>query len=213
MRIRSDVTVGPVNALRSQPPPCHLAHRRPTPPRLPAVLSLISSLSPSSLPPASHRAACARCVIIQSTRYADTESPQIRQQIQVQANDAQQEHINLKRRAVDAEQRSDATRRPRKRRKRGDRARDADDSEVNAQTTELRVREAGRHFAIRKAIFLLDDDVMNTQEDDDFDIDQEFASADNERQGQLRDILAFLPDDVQPKIEQPWVQDSVRHRF
>ncbi|KAJ7095547.1 hypothetical protein C8R44DRAFT_749104 [Mycena epipterygia] len=93
-------------------------------------------------------------------------------------------------------------------RRRGDRARDAGDSEVNAQTIELRVRDAGRHFAIQKALFLIDDDIMNTQEDKDFDIDQEFASTNNERQGQLRDILSVLPDDVQPKINQPWVQDS-----
>ncbi|KAJ7500697.1 hypothetical protein B0H11DRAFT_2225091 [Mycena galericulata] len=132
----------------------------------------------------------------------------IRQQIQVQANDAQEEHVNLKRRAVDAEQQADTTRKRRKTRKRGDRARDADDSEVNAQATETRIRDAGRYFAVQKAIFLIDEDVMNTEEDEDFDVDHEFDSSENELQGQLRDILAVLPDQVKPKIKQLWVQDS-----
>ncbi|KAJ6534561.1 hypothetical protein B0H10DRAFT_2246888 [Mycena sp. CBHHK59/15] len=132
----------------------------------------------------------------------------IRQQIQVQANDAQEEHVNLKRRAVDAEQQADTTRKRRKTRKRGDRARDAEDSEVNAQTTEIRIRDAGRYFAVQKAIFLIDDDIMNTDENEDFDVDHEFDSSENELQGQLRDILAVLPDQVKPKIKQLWVQDS-----
>ncbi|KAJ6627811.1 hypothetical protein B0H10DRAFT_310305 [Mycena sp. CBHHK59/15] len=132
----------------------------------------------------------------------------IRQQIQVQANDAQEEHVNLKRRAVDAEQQADTTRKRRKTRKRGDRARDAEDSEVNAQTTEIRIRDAGRYFAVQKAIFLIDEDVMNTDENEDFDVDHEFDSSENELQGQLRDILAVLPDQVKPKIKQLWVQDS-----
>ncbi|KAJ7486612.1 hypothetical protein FB451DRAFT_1227644 [Mycena latifolia] len=132
----------------------------------------------------------------------------IRQQLQVQANDAQQEQVNLKRRAVDAEQQADATRRPRKLRKRGDRARDAEQSEVNPQATETRIRDAGRSFAIQNALFLIDEDVMNMEEDEDFDFDHEFDSAQNELQGQLRDILAVLPGDVKPKITQRWVQDS-----
>ncbi|KAJ7745565.1 hypothetical protein DFH07DRAFT_776677 [Mycena maculata] len=132
----------------------------------------------------------------------------IRQQIQVQANDAQEECVNLKRRAVDAEQQADTTRKRRKTRKRGDRARDADDLEVNAQATETRIRDAGRYFAVQKAILLINEDIMNTEENEDFDVDHEFDSSENELQGQLRDILAVLPDHVKPKIKQLWVQDS-----
>jgi hypothetical protein len=44
------------------------------------------------------------------------DSVQIRQQLQVHANDAQQQAVNLKRRAVDAEQQVDATRKLRKKR-------------------------------------------------------------------------------------------------
>jgi hypothetical protein len=98
-------------------------------------------------------------------------------------------------------------------RKRSDRARDADVSEVNPEDIETRIREAGRHFALTKAIFLIDDDVMSTEEDDSFDFDHEFDSIKSERQGQLRDILTVLPDDVKPKIKQRWVQDSVRNQF
>ncbi|KAJ7863382.1 hypothetical protein B0H13DRAFT_2354218 [Mycena leptocephala] len=163
----------------------------PTPPSSPRplhdLLALAQQLTPSKSPRTVRR---------------------LRQQLQVQANEAQQEHANLKRRAVDAEQQVDTARKPRKMRKRGDRARDADDSEVNPQDTETRIREAARHFALTQAIFLIDDDVMNTEEDNSFDFDKEFDSTKSERQGQLRDILAILPDDVKPKIKQRWVQDS-----
>ncbi|KAJ7511939.1 hypothetical protein B0H11DRAFT_1899436 [Mycena galericulata] len=40
------------------------------------------------------------------------------------------------------------------------------------------------------------------------DLDHEYDSPKTERQGQLRDILEVLPDDVKPKISQTWVQDS-----
>ncbi|KAJ7667773.1 hypothetical protein DFH06DRAFT_1381489 [Mycena polygramma] len=132
----------------------------------------------------------------------------IRRQLQLQANDAQQEHVNLKRRAVDAEHQNDATRKPKKRRRRGDRARDVDDPELNAQAVEARIRQAGRGFALQKALFVTDDNVFDTKLADDFDFDREFASSQNERQAQIRDILAMLPDSVRPKISQEWVQDS-----
>ncbi|KAJ7915927.1 hypothetical protein B0H13DRAFT_1871670 [Mycena leptocephala] len=89
----------------------------------------------------------------------------------------------------------------------GDPARDVDDSEVNPQDTETRIHEAARHFALMQAIFLIDDDVMNT-EDANFDFDKEFDFTKSEQQGQLCDILTILPDDVKPKIKQRWVQDS-----
>jgi hypothetical protein len=97
-------------------------------------------------------------------------------------------------------------------RKRNDRARDADNSELNPQDTETRIRDAGRHFALTEAIFLIDDDIMDTVADASFDFAKEFDSSKNERQGQLRDILAILPDDVRPKVNKRWVQDSVRNQ-
>ncbi|KAJ7608964.1 hypothetical protein DFH06DRAFT_1247177 [Mycena polygramma] len=132
----------------------------------------------------------------------------IRRQLQLQANDAQQEHVNLKRRAVDAEHQNDATRKPKKKRRRGDRARDVNDPELDAQAVEARIRQAGRCFAVQKALFVNDDAVFDTKPADDFDFDREFASSQNELQGQIRDILAVLPDSVRPKIDQEWVQDS-----
>ncbi|KAJ6459763.1 hypothetical protein C8R47DRAFT_1081161 [Mycena vitilis] len=118
----------------------------------------------------------------------------LRRQLQLQANDVQQEHVNLKRRAVDAEHQNDTSRRPRKTRRRGDRARDVDDPDLNAQAVEARIRQAGRSFALQKALFVADDDVFDTKLADDFDFNREFASSQNERQAQIRDILAMLPD-------------------
>ncbi|KAJ7136491.1 hypothetical protein C8R43DRAFT_1109967 [Mycena crocata] len=163
----------------------------PSPPSTPRpldeLLSIAQQVSPSKSPRSVRR---------------------LRQQLQLRANDAQQQQLNLKRRAVDAEQQLNTNRKPRKMRKRCDRARDADDSEVNPQAIESRIRDAGRCFAIRTALFLIDDEVLNTAEDESFDPDHEFDSAENEIQGQLRDVLAVLPDDLRPKLNQPWVQDS-----
>jgi hypothetical protein len=84
---------------------------------------------------------------------------------------------------------------------------------VNLEATEAHVREAGRYFAIQNALFLINDDVLNTKQDPDFDLDYEYDSSKTERQGQPHDILEVLPDDVKPTISQTWVQDSVRNRF
>ncbi|KAJ7909987.1 hypothetical protein B0H13DRAFT_2329795 [Mycena leptocephala] len=165
--------------------------RSPTPPSSPRPLHDLLALTQQLTPSKSPRAVC-----------------RIRQQIQAQANEAQQEQANLKRRAVDAEHQVDTSRKPRKMRKRNDRARDADDSELNPQDTETRIRDAGRHFALTEAIFLIDDDIMDTVADASFDFAEEFDSSKNERQCQLRDILAILPDDVRPKVNKRWVQDS-----
>ncbi|KAJ6550959.1 hypothetical protein DFH09DRAFT_1319532 [Mycena vulgaris] len=163
--------------------------RSPTPPLSPLhdILNLTQQLTPRKSPRTVNK---------------------IRQQLQVHANDAQQQAVNLKCRAVDAEQQVDATRKPRKKRRRCDRARGADDSKFNPEATEARVREAGRYFAIQNALFLIDDEVLNTKQDPDFDLDHEYDSSKTERQGQLHDILEVLPDEVEPKISQTWVQDS-----
>ncbi|KAJ7811932.1 hypothetical protein B0H13DRAFT_2383572 [Mycena leptocephala] len=165
-----------------------------------------SSPTPSSSPQPLHD------LLALTQQLTPSKSPRavrrIRQQIQAQANEAQQEQANLKRRAVDAEHQVDTSRKPRKMRKRNDRARDADNSELNPQDTETRIRDAGRHFALTEAIFLIDDDIMDTVADTSFDFAKEFDSSKNERQGQLRDILAILPDDVRPKVNKRWVQDS-----
>ncbi|KAJ7777850.1 hypothetical protein DFH07DRAFT_766083 [Mycena maculata] len=133
---------------------------------------------------------------------------QIRDQIQVQANDAQQERTKLKRLAIDAEQQADTARKPAKRRKRGDRAQDADESEPNAKKLETVIRDAGRNFTITRSLFLIDHAVFTTEPDFNFNYDHEFDSTENELKGQLCDILAVLPESVRPKINQQWVQDS-----
>ncbi|KAJ7687366.1 hypothetical protein B0H17DRAFT_1136284 [Mycena rosella] len=110
----------------------------PTPPSTPRLvddlLALTQQLTPSKSPRSLHK---------------------IRHDIQLQANDVQQEHVTLKRRAVDAEQQVNLTRRPRKKRKHGDRTRNADDTEFNTEATEAR---------IRNALFLIDDDILDTEE-------------------------------------------------
>ncbi|KAJ7651828.1 hypothetical protein B0H17DRAFT_1147593 [Mycena rosella] len=65
----------------------------------------------------------------------------LRQQLQVQANDTQQEHLALKHRTVDAEQQVDTNRKPRKMRKHSDRVCNTDTSEINLRAIEARIRD------------------------------------------------------------------------
>ncbi|KAJ7698857.1 hypothetical protein B0H14DRAFT_2649340 [Mycena olivaceomarginata] len=130
----------------------------------------------------------------------------IGQDLQLQANNLAQECDSLKQRAVDAEQQVDATRRPWKKCKRGDCAHNAGEGEVNTETTETRIHDVGHGFAIQKALVLIENGISTTEEDEDFDVDHEFDSTDNELQGELHNILALLPNDVRPKINQSWVQ-------
>ncbi|KAF7344094.1 hypothetical protein MVEN_01699100 [Mycena venus] len=164
--------------------------------------------SSSSSPPTSPRTI--DDLLTLSQQLTPTKSPRtirkLRQQIQAHANEARQENIDLKRRAADACEQADAVRKPSKKRKRGDRACDADASEVNPATTEARTRHAGRLFALTKALFLIDDEVFDQKLDEEFDFSCEFESLDNELQGQLYDIVSVLPVDVKSKIHQEWVQ-------
>ncbi|KAJ7214957.1 hypothetical protein GGX14DRAFT_295729, partial [Mycena pura] len=69
-------------------------------------------------------------------------------------------------------------------------------------------REAGRRFALTKAMFIVDETVWTVEEDDDFDFANEFVSLDTQIQGQLRDILDALPDDIKSKRKQEWIAKS-----
>ncbi|KAJ7236319.1 hypothetical protein C8J57DRAFT_1376700 [Mycena rebaudengoi] len=92
---------------------------------------------------------------------------------------------SLKRRLTDIENQAATTQRP-KQRKRLNRAAHADESIPNPQTIEERTREKGRQFLIEEALFLVDTDVFTVDEDEDFDVSEEFASDKNKIQGQLR---------------------------
>ncbi|KAJ7196838.1 hypothetical protein GGX14DRAFT_303646, partial [Mycena pura] len=54
----------------------------------------------------------------------------------------------------------------------------------------------GRHFLVQEALFLVDPDVFTVDIDEDFDPRDEFSSDKNKIQGQLRQIMHYLPDDV-----------------
>ncbi|KAJ7888423.1 hypothetical protein B0H14DRAFT_2562393 [Mycena olivaceomarginata] len=111
----------------------------------------------------------------------------LRRNMQSSANAVREDLSFLKRRVTDLEKLSASTARPRKQRKRNNRAANADDSIPDPQTIEERTREKGRHFVIQEALFLLDDE---------FDAIPEFATEKNRVQGQLRQILKYLPADV-----------------
>ncbi|KAJ6625193.1 hypothetical protein B0H10DRAFT_2212199 [Mycena sp. CBHHK59/15] len=103
---------------------------------------------------------------------------------------------------------ADAVRKPTKRHKRGDRAHDADASEVNPVTIEEHTRHAGRLFTLTKSLFLIDDEVFDLKLDEEFNFSCEFESPENKLQGQLYDIVSLLPVNVKSKIHQEWVQQA-----
>ncbi|KAJ7714999.1 hypothetical protein B0H14DRAFT_2644293 [Mycena olivaceomarginata] len=69
-----------------------------------------------------------------------------------------------------------------------------------------RLREPGRSHAGRKAacspskkaFFLVDDTVFEVEEDEDFDEGTEFSTDKNKIQGQLHQVLRYLPNDAKP---------------
>ncbi|KAJ7128627.1 hypothetical protein C8R44DRAFT_193301 [Mycena epipterygia] len=141
-----------------------------------ALLDLVQQLTPSRPPDALRR---------------------LRRNLQSGANDIREDVSSLKRRITDLENSAAITARPRKQRKRLNRAAHADDSITNPQTIEDRTREKGRHFLVQEALFLVDPDVFTVDQDEDFDPRNEFSSDKNKIQGQLRQIMRYLPDDVQ----------------
>ncbi|KAJ7289791.1 hypothetical protein C8J57DRAFT_1278429 [Mycena rebaudengoi] len=120
----------------------------------------------------------------------------LRRNIQLCANEIKDDVSSLKRRLTDTENQAATTQRPKKQRKRLNRAAHADESIPNPQTIEERTREKGRQFLIEEALFLVDTDVFTVDEDEDFDVSEEFASDKNKIQGQLPQVLKYLPDDV-----------------
>ncbi|KAJ6493779.1 hypothetical protein DFH09DRAFT_1104455 [Mycena vulgaris] len=118
---------------------------------------------------------------------------QLRADIQARANDANEERRAMTRRIADLENQDRSFQRPQKRRKRNNRAVDADDSIPNPVTLEARCRCAGRHFVIEEALFLVDTQLIWTVDlDDAFNANNEFADEKSRVQGQLRDVIGLL---------------------
>jgi hypothetical protein len=116
----------------------------------------------------------------------------------------------MKRRLTDFENQAVSSQHPRKRRKRLNRAADADESIENPNSLEDRTREKGRLFTIQEALFLVDDSVFEVDEDEDFDESAEFTTDKNKIQGQLRQVLRYLPNDAKPFRSTTLVSGAVR---
>lgn len=132
------------------------------------------------------------------------------QDIQSRANDAAESHGAVKRKLADITSQLGNARPPRKRRLRHHRAAQAASDVENPATLEDRVRAAGRHFAIEYGLFLFTGihALLDTDEDPSFNEDSEFASEDSRIQGQLRDVIALLPEDAKGIRKQDWIGDS-----
>ncbi|KAJ7124795.1 hypothetical protein C8R43DRAFT_1135473 [Mycena crocata] len=158
-----------------------------------------STLPPSSSPPSTPSRATDDLLNL-AQQMTPSKPPEVMRRLRIslqsRANDVRDDVSTLKRRIVDLENQSATTARPRKQRKRLNRAAHADDSIENPQTIEDRSREAGRQFVVQEALFLVDADIFSVDEDEDFDPSDEFTSDKNKIQGQLRQILHYLPNDV-----------------
>ncbi|KAJ7112314.1 hypothetical protein C8R44DRAFT_882687 [Mycena epipterygia] len=130
--------------------------------------------------------------------------------IQSLVNDVGESHSAIKRKLADVTNQLGTTRKPRKRRMRGNRATEAPDDVENPDTLEDRVRKAGRHFVIERGLFLFTDvhDLLATEEDPTFSEDTEFDSENSRIQGQLRDVIALLPGDARAIREQEWIASA-----
>ncbi|KAJ7709485.1 hypothetical protein B0H17DRAFT_1190688 [Mycena rosella] len=100
--------------------------------------------------------------------------------LQSGANNASEAHGKLKRKLADISNQLSNAPLPRKRRHRHSRAAAAADEVENPTTLEERVRSAGCHHAVEYGLFLHSD----------------FDTEKSRVQGQLRDIVALLPDDA-----------------
>ncbi|KAJ6523334.1 hypothetical protein B0H19DRAFT_1201873 [Mycena capillaripes] len=131
---------------------------------------------------------------------------QLRAEIQARANDAEEADSAKNLQIADLTNQVLPTKPAHKRRKRFHRADGADDSIPNPVTLEERVREAGRHFVVVQALFLVDPRLTWTVEyNEDFDFAVEFDSKANKVQGQLHDVIALLPSDAVPLRTEPWI--------
>ncbi|KAJ7759513.1 hypothetical protein B0H16DRAFT_1456792 [Mycena metata] len=130
--------------------------------------------------------------------------------IQSLVNDVGESHSNLKRKLADVTNELGSTRKPRKRRMRGNRATDAPADVENPDSLEERVRTAGRHFTIEYGLFLVTgiDNLLATEEDPNFQERTEFASDASRIQGQLRDVLVLLPADAHVIRTQEWIASA-----
>ncbi|KAJ7267759.1 hypothetical protein C8J57DRAFT_1469237 [Mycena rebaudengoi] len=135
---------------------------------------------------------------------------QICQDIQSLANEATESHSVVKRKLADVTNQLGDARPRRKRRLRHHRAAQAADDVENPATLEDRVRAAGRHFVIEYGLFLFTGihALLDTDEDPNFSEDTEFDSEDSCIQGQLRDVMALLPEDARVIRKQDWIGDS-----
>ncbi|KAJ6578085.1 hypothetical protein B0H19DRAFT_575320 [Mycena capillaripes] len=87
--------------------------------------------------------------------------------------------------------------------------------ELTATELETRVQQTGRKFVIlcRLWLCLADNDYeafFKADPDDEYNAELRFNSDDDIRQGQLREVLDILPDDLMPFRKHAWLAQAVR---
>ncbi|KAK6983846.1 hypothetical protein R3P38DRAFT_2807856 [Favolaschia claudopus] len=157
-----------------------------------------SSLPPSSPPSSPTRATDDLLDLLQQLSPSKPPDVQrrIQRDIQARTNELRDGVGSLKRRLTDAENQSISQAQPKRQRGRFNRAAQADDSVEDAASIEGAAREAGRHFVVQESLFLVDTAVLTVAIDPDFEPATEFDSAKNRVQGQLLQVMHYLPEDI-----------------
>jgi hypothetical protein len=117
----------------------------------------------------------------------------------------------MKRKLADVTNQLDEGRPARKHRLCHNRAAEAEDEVPDAGTLEERVRHTGRHFVVEYGLFLAVDEtkLFASEEDPNFNDDIEFQSDTTRIQGQLRDVLALLPEEALEIRQHKWIASAV----
>ncbi|KAF7371642.1 hypothetical protein MVEN_00019900 [Mycena venus] len=152
------------------------------------------SESPPRTPPAAQAARADILNLTQQLTPSALPRPlrSLRAQLQVKANQADDQFAERERELAEFNISAHAHGRPRKLRKRHNRAVDASDSVPNPATLEERCRHAGRHCALELVLFPRDE-VWKVDVDPNFDPAQEYDDKQTFIQDQLHNVLSVLP--------------------
>ncbi|KAJ7801926.1 hypothetical protein B0H14DRAFT_2614863 [Mycena olivaceomarginata] len=187
-------------------------------------LSHSGSPSPPGTPDTScdHSAHLKSLILLCTPRKSGRELADLRAKLSASVDDEGRVVQHLKHRLIDVENEASNPKK-RSRRSRNHRTEEIEEQavllaavELTATELEARTRQTGRKFVILCGFWLClaDDDYeafFKADSDDEYDAELRFSSDENIRQGQLREVLDILPDDLMPFRKRAWLAQAGCH--
>ncbi|KAF7371461.1 hypothetical protein MVEN_00000400 [Mycena venus] len=176
------------------------------------------SPSPPGTPDTScdHIAHLKSLILLCAPRKSGRELAELRAKLSASVDDEGRVVQHLKHRLIDVENEASNPNK-RSRRSRNHRTEGIEEQTVELTATELetRARQTGRKFVILCGLWLClaDDDYdafFKADPDDEYDAELRFNSDDDIRQGQLREVLDILPDDLMPFRKRTWLAQAFK---